>query len=111
MGAGREMLISLDNVRDNNMMQLKKINTALFPIRYNDKYYSDALASGDFTMLMYVCERGEVGWGLEVPYSIQEDKNDRQKYDRFHRGSTGIGQGDTVGGTKLLNHVLDLSTK
>lgn len=51
MGAGREMLISLDNVRDKNMMQLKKINTALFPIRYNDKYYSDALASADFTKL------------------------------------------------------------
>ncbi|KAH0645269.1 hypothetical protein KY284_033153 [Solanum tuberosum] len=51
MGAGREMLISLDNVRDKNMMQLKKINTVLFPIRYNDKYYSDAFPSGDFTKL------------------------------------------------------------
>lgn len=51
MGAGREVSISLDNVRDKNMMQLKKINTALFPVRYNDKYYSDALASADFTKL------------------------------------------------------------
>lgn len=51
MGAGREVSISLDNVRDKNMMQLRKINTALFPIRYNHKYYSDALASGDFTKL------------------------------------------------------------
>lgn len=57
MGAGEgggEMAaaaISLDGVRDKNVMQLKKLNTALFPVRYNDKYYADALASGDFTRL------------------------------------------------------------
>lgn len=47
----REMAISLDAVRDKNVMQLKKLNTALFPVRYNDKYYADALSSGDFTKL------------------------------------------------------------
>ncbi|KAH1045599.1 hypothetical protein J1N35_036383 [Gossypium stocksii] len=51
MGAGREVAISLDGVRDNNVMRLKKLNTALFLIRYNDKYYADALASGEFTKL------------------------------------------------------------
>ena len=51
MGAGREVAISLDGVRDKNVMQLKKLNTALFPVRYNDKYYADALASGEFTKL------------------------------------------------------------
>lgn len=51
MGAGREVPISLDGVRDKNLMQLKKLNTVLFPVRYNDKYYADALASGDFTKL------------------------------------------------------------
>ncbi|OIT37355.1 hypothetical protein A4A49_21257 [Nicotiana attenuata] len=50
---GREVAISLDGVRDKNMMQLKKINTAIFPVRYNDKYYTDAFASGDFTKLAY----------------------------------------------------------
>ncbi|URE28704.1 FR47-like protein [Musa troglodytarum] len=52
-GRGVEMAaaISLDGVRDKNVMQLKKLNTALFPVRYNDKYYADALASGDFTKL------------------------------------------------------------
>lgn len=49
--AGRELSISLDGVRDKNLMQLKKLNTALFPVRYNDKYYADALASGEFTKL------------------------------------------------------------
>lgn len=51
MGVGREVSISLDGVRDKNLMQLKKLNIALFPVRYNDKYYADALASADFTKL------------------------------------------------------------
>ena len=51
MGGGREVPISLEGLRDKNLMQLKKLNTALFPVRYNDKYYADALASGDFTKL------------------------------------------------------------
>lgn len=51
MGTGREVSISLDGVRDKNVMQLKKLNIALFPVRYNDKYYADALASGDYTKL------------------------------------------------------------
>ncbi|XP_022868480.1 probable N-acetyltransferase san [Olea europaea var. sylvestris] len=50
---GRHVSISLDGLRDKNLMQLKKLNTALFPVRYNDKYYADALASGDFTKLAY----------------------------------------------------------
>ncbi|GFS35352.1 acyl-CoA N-acyltransferases (NAT) superfamily protein [Actinidia rufa] len=51
MGSGREVAISLDGVRDKNLMQLKKLNTTLFPVRYNDKYYAVALASADFTKL------------------------------------------------------------
>jgi hypothetical protein len=54
MGAGREMEVSLDGVRDKNLMQLKKLNTAIFPVRYNDKYYSDALTSGDFSKLGFL---------------------------------------------------------
>ena len=45
------MAISLDAVREKNLMQLKKLNVVLFPVRYNDKYYADALASGEFTKL------------------------------------------------------------
>lgn len=51
MGTGRALSISLDGVRDKNQMQLKKLNTVLFPVRYNDKYYADAIASGEFTKL------------------------------------------------------------
>nr|CAB3473553.1 unnamed protein product [Digitaria exilis] len=49
-GGGHERT-SLDGVRDKNVMQLKKLNTALFPVRYNDKYYQDAIASKDFSKL------------------------------------------------------------
>ncbi|XP_044471138.1 N-alpha-acetyltransferase 50-like [Mangifera indica] len=106
MGNGREVTISLDGVRDKNIMQLKKLNTALFPVRYNDKYYADALTSGEFTKLAYysdICvgsiacrlEKKEGGnicvyimtLGVLAPY----------------RG-LGIGK-------KLLNHVLDLCSK
>ncbi|KAH1107686.1 hypothetical protein J1N35_011454 [Gossypium stocksii] len=67
MGARREVAISLDGVRDKNVMQLKKLNTALFPIRYNDKYYADALAYGEFTKLAYssdICV-GSIAYRLE----------------------------------------------
>jgi hypothetical protein len=49
-GSGVERT-SLDGVRDKNVMQLKKLNTALFPVRYNEKYYQDAIASKDFSKL------------------------------------------------------------
>jgi len=52
-GGGGAERTSLDGVRDKNVMQLKKLNTALFPVRYNDKYYQDAIASKDFSKLAY----------------------------------------------------------
>ncbi|KAG5565142.1 hypothetical protein RHGRI_001139 [Rhododendron griersonianum] len=53
MGAGgREVPISLDGVRDKNLMQLKKLNTALFPVRYNYKYYADALAFAESSLFL-----------------------------------------------------------
>jgi len=50
-GGGGAERASLDGVRDKNVMQLKKLNTALFPVRYNDKYYQDTIASKDFSKL------------------------------------------------------------
>jgi hypothetical protein len=50
-GGGGAERTSLDGVRDKNVMQLKKLNTALFPVRYNDKYYQDTIASKDFSKL------------------------------------------------------------
>eukprot|EP00268_Persea_americana_P010806 TRINITY_DN1441_c0_g1_i3.p1 TRINITY_DN1441_c0_g1~~TRINITY_DN1441_c0_g1_i3.p1 ORF type:complete len:103 (+),score=11.75 TRINITY_DN1441_c0_g1_i3:82-390(+) len=53
MDLGSEEVISLDGVKDKNVMQLKKLNTVLFSVRYNDKYYAEALSSGEFTKLAY----------------------------------------------------------
>ncbi|KAG6476009.1 probable N-acetyltransferase san [Zingiber officinale] len=98
-------VISLDGVRDKNVMQLKKLNTVLFPVHYNDKYYADAIASADFTKLAYfsdicvgsiACRLEKIGGAMSVyimtlgvlaPYR-------------------GLGIGTT-----LLKHVLDLSEK
>ena len=106
MGAGREVIISLDNVRDKNMMQLRKINTALFPIRYNHKYYSDALASGDFTKLAYysdIC----VG---SVACRLEKKEGGAVRIYIMTLGVLAPYRGLGIG-TKLLNHVLDLCTK
>jgi hypothetical protein len=46
-----DLQVSLDTVRDKNVMQLKKLNCAIFPVTYQDKFYTDALTSGDFTKL------------------------------------------------------------
>lgn len=51
MGRAQEASISFDSVRDKNVMQLRKLNTAIFPVTYQDKFYTDALTSGDFTKL------------------------------------------------------------
>jgi hypothetical protein len=51
MGGESEVPVSFDSLRDKNLMQLKKLNIAIFPVRYNEKYYADALSSGDFTKL------------------------------------------------------------
>jgi hypothetical protein len=32
-------------------MQLKKLNTTLFHVRYNEKYYQDTISSKDFSKL------------------------------------------------------------
>lgn len=45
------MPVSFDTVRDKNIMQLRKLNLAIFPVQYQDKFYTDALSSGDFTKL------------------------------------------------------------
>ncbi|GAB2215664.1 hypothetical protein Droror1_Dr00020058 [Drosera rotundifolia] len=106
MGAGKAVSISLDGVRDKNIMQLKKLNVALFPVRYNDKYYSDALAAGDFTKLAYysdIC----VG-AIACRFEKREDGAVRLYIMTLgvlapYRG-LGIG-------TKMLIHALDLSSK
>ncbi|XWS70837.1 hypothetical protein CRYUN_Cryun03dG0083300 [Craigia yunnanensis] len=106
MGAGREVAISLDGVRDKNVMQLKKLNTALFPVRYNDKYYTDALASGEFTKLAYysdIC----VG---SIACRLEKKEGRAIRVYIMTLGVLAPYRGLGIG-TRLLNHVLDLCSK
>ncbi|KAI4377623.1 hypothetical protein MLD38_015220 [Melastoma candidum] len=103
---GREASISLDGVRDKNVMQLKKLNTALFPIRYNDKYYSDAISSGDFTRLAYysdIC----VG---SIACRLEKKEGRAIRVYIMTLGVLAPYRGLGIG-TKLLNHALDLCVK
>ncbi|KAF6167265.1 hypothetical protein GIB67_043126 [Kingdonia uniflora] len=105
MGGGREMEISLDGLREKNLMQLKKLNTALFPVVYNDKYYADALASSDFTKLAYfsdIC----VG---SIACRIEKAGGDVKVYI-MTLGVLAPYRGLGIG-TKLLKHVLDQCSK
>ncbi|XVF34419.1 hypothetical protein REPUB_Repub18cG0057500 [Reevesia pubescens] len=106
MGNGREVAISLDGVRDKNVMQLKKLNTALFPVRYNDKYYADALASGEFTKLAYysdIC----VG---SIACRLEKKEGGAICVYIMTLGVLAPYRGLGIG-TKLLNHVIDLCSK
>ncbi|KAJ0032057.1 hypothetical protein Pint_12710 [Pistacia integerrima] len=125
MGAGREVTISLDGVRDKNVMQLKKLNTALFPVRYNDKYYADALASGEFTKLvifsmLFAALAVRFSTDFQAYYSDICVGSIACRLEKKESGNICV-YIMTLGvlapyrglgiGTKLLNHVLDLCSK
>ncbi|KAF5743289.1 N-alpha-acetyltransferase 50 [Tripterygium wilfordii] len=106
MGLGREVAISLDGVRDKNVMQLKKLNTVLFQIRYNEKYYVDALASGEFTKLAYY---SDICVGA-IACRLEKKEGGSFRVYIMTLGVLAPYRGLGVG-TRLLNHVLDLCSK
>ncbi|KAM7459446.1 hypothetical protein LguiA_036440 [Lonicera macranthoides] len=136
MGAGgREVPITLDGVREKNLMQLKKLNAALFPVRYNDKYYADALASGEFTKLAKWQCGGPFDFGaikLSGTLYFMDSSRIVAYYSDIYVGAIACRlekkEGGSVRvyimtlgvlapyrglgiGTKLLNHVIDLCSK
>ena len=40
--------IALGDITSNNLGQLKKLNTVLFPVHYSEKFYKDVLEVGEF---------------------------------------------------------------
>eukprot|EP00899_Mesostigma_viride_P014663 jgi/Mesvir1/23198/Mv22662-RA.1 len=53
MVAPTDKNLSFDTVRDKNVHQLRTLNLAIFPLRYQDKYFQDAMSAGEFTKLAY----------------------------------------------------------
>ncbi|CAG9101061.1 hypothetical protein JYU34_013459 [Plutella xylostella] len=45
--------IELGDVTQHNIKQLKKLNTVVFPVSYNDKFYKDVLEAGEMAKLAY----------------------------------------------------------
>ncbi|CAG8533666.1 14237_t:CDS:2 [Ambispora leptoticha] len=45
--------IALGDVTQNNMGQLKRLNSVLFPVHYTDRFYKDVLEVGEFAKLAY----------------------------------------------------------
>ncbi|KAJ0176027.1 hypothetical protein K1T71_008201 [Dendrolimus kikuchii] len=45
--------IELGDVTPHNIKQLKKLNTVVFPVSYNDKFYKDVLEAGELAKLAY----------------------------------------------------------
>ncbi|KAJ0786936.1 putative transferase transcription regulator GNAT family [Helianthus annuus] len=127
MVANGAVSVSLDSVRDKNLMQLKKLNSVLFPVRYNDKYYADALASHHFTKLGYddvlVCiERMPTRCLMKcrtyysdicvgsIACRLEKKEDGAIRVYIMTLGVLAPYRGLGIG-TKLLNHVIDLSSK
>lgn len=51
--ASHRATIQLGDVTHHNIKQLKKLNTVVFPVIYNDKFYIDVLDAGELAKLAY----------------------------------------------------------
>lgn len=69
--------VELGDVTPHNLKQLKKLNSVVFPVFYNDKFYRNVLQEGEFCKLAYfndvvvgaVCcrlEKNPTGSGKQV---------------------------------------------
>eukprot|EP00803_Ostreobium_quekettii_P002397 evm.model.scf_415.4 EVM.evm.TU.scf_415.4 scf_415:33009-35814(-) len=70
-GCKTQLPITFDVVYDSNLEQLKQLNNAIFPIRYQDKFYRDCTACGDVTQLAY--HNGVAVGGIACRLERQED--------------------------------------
>eukprot|EP00250_Pteridium_aquilinum_P014085 c21768_g1_i1 orf=74-547(+) len=95
MGRAHDVPVSFDNVRDKNLMLLTKLNLAIFPVKYDGRYYTDALSSGDFTKLAYY---GDICVG-SIACRIERNNAHVVRLYIMTLGS------------KLMKHILDLCNK
>jgi len=98
--------MELGEVTQHNVQQLKRLNQALFPVSYNDKFYKDVITAGELAKLAYfndivvggVCCRADVNeQGVKRMYIMT--LGTLAPYRRF-----GLG-------TMMLEHVFALCAK
>jgi hypothetical protein len=51
MSAAKQVSVTFDDVREKNLKQLRKLNQVLFPVRYEETFYTDVLSSGEYAKL------------------------------------------------------------
>lgn len=97
--------IDLGDVTKHNIKLMKRLNQAIFPVNYNEKYYKDALEAGELARLAYY---NDVVVG-SVCCRLEQADNERLLYIMtlgclFTYRRLGIG-------TTMLEHVLDYASK
>ncbi|CAM9838878.1 unnamed protein product, partial [Phaeothamnion confervicola] len=51
----RELQVEFGDIHEKNLQQLRKLNSSIFPVRYNDKYYNDVLRTPrEFTQYAFL---------------------------------------------------------
>ncbi|XP_065197644.1 N-alpha-acetyltransferase 50-like [Sycon ciliatum] len=51
--SGAPFRVELGDITPHNIKQLKKLNSVIFPVFYNDKFYRNVLEQGEFSKLAY----------------------------------------------------------
>jgi len=97
--------IDLGDITPHNIKQLKKLNSVVFPVSYNDKFYKDVLEVGELAKLAYY---NDIVVGA-VCCRVDKSENSRRLYIMtlgclapYRR--LGIG-------TKMVEHVLNICEK
>lgn len=97
--------IDLGDITKHNIKLLRRLNQAIFPVNYNEKFYKDVLEAGELAKLAFY---NDVVVGA-VCCRIEECGNERRLYIMtlgclFTYRRLGIG-------TTMLKHVLDIATR
>eukprot|EP00897_Mesotaenium_endlicherianum_P003622 jgi/Mesen1/3288/ME000191S02429 len=103
MGGLKELAVSFDSVRDKNVMQLRKINAALFPVSYQEKFYKDAVLAGEYAKLA-LC--GDIHVGA-IATRLEKKETGGQRAYIMTLGVLAPYRRRGIG-SKLLRHVLSL---
>uniref|UniRef100_A0A8C2YL82 N-alpha-acetyltransferase 50 n=1 Tax=Chinchilla lanigera TaxID=34839 RepID=A0A8C2YL82_CHILA len=97
--------IELQDVTPHSIKQLKRLNQAIFPVSYNDKFYKDVLEVGELAKLAYF---NGVAVGA-VCCRVDHSQNQKRLYI-MTVGCLALYRRLGIG-TKMLNHVLNICEK